>query len=104
MRQTLAVVSLAVMAVLTAARVHVWSSERRLWTEAAQHSPLKPRPWINLAREYALDGQDALAVGLFYHAETLAIKGSVEQRYARGNRAVVEARWDDSDNSPAFSY
>ena len=41
----------------TAQRCQTWSTELRLWSDAAAKTPKKPRPWINLglAREQAGD-------------------------------------------------
>lgn len=35
----------------------VWSNAVSLWLDAVTHSPFKPRPRMNLARAYQLDGQ-----------------------------------------------
>lgn len=40
----------------TAARVEVWTDEARLWQEATQVSPQKPRPWVNYGKQLALRG------------------------------------------------
>lgn len=37
-------------------RCHVWRSERALWANAVQGSPLKPRPRINLGRALEIEG------------------------------------------------
>ena len=73
--------------VVTASRVHVWSgSDRGIWAEAVAHSPDKPRPWINLGRQYALDGADRLAAEAFTHALALSGQWSrVSERPMRGH-------------------
>lgn len=42
-------------------RVPLWTNEPALWVDAAAHAPLKPRPWINLGKQYVIDGDEALA-------------------------------------------
>lgn len=55
----------AAMALTVTSQVHRWQSERSVWMAAVQHAPHKPRPWINLGREYALEGNDALAADAY---------------------------------------
>lgn len=43
--------------VATHARIGVWTAgEAAIWASAVAEAPAKPRPWINLGRQYALDG------------------------------------------------
>ena len=49
----------------TAARVTVWQSDMTLWSDAVWHTPLKPRPVMNLGRAYELQGDDAMAETLY---------------------------------------
>ena len=51
--------------VATHSRIARWGSEPALWADAAAHAPNKPRPWINLGRQYALSG-DARAAEAAY--------------------------------------
>lgn len=89
--------------VATTARVRVWGDEQRLWTEAVAHSPSKPRPLMNLARQYALHGSDRLAmlayqraVGLTEGAEREAIEGPMRVRHqALFNLAMLTANAGD---------
>lgn len=53
-------------------RIALWGNERALWADAVAQAPGKPRPWVNLGRQYALDG----ALGL------------AEDAYRRGMRAA----------------
>lgn len=50
---------------LTSQRVALWTSERALWANAVAHAPLKPRPWVNLGKQYALEGADRLAADAY---------------------------------------
>ena len=100
----LALVAVGTVLVLTAAaRVHVWGDEHRLWREAVRVSPTKPRPWINLGREYALIGADALAAAAYRTAANVAsapgrspIERAEAQAVAARNVAALEGpAWDD---------
>lgn len=87
----------------TTARLHVWGDERLLWTEAVSHSPLKPRPLMNLGREYVLHGADRLAVlayqravGLTEGTEREAVEGPMRVRHqALLNLALAMAQGGD---------
>lgn len=69
-----AIVAVVVLAwvAITAARVHVYGDERLVWMEAVQQAPLKPRPWINLGRQFALVGADHIAEQYYGRAMSLA--------------------------------
>lgn len=53
---------------ITIGRVSVWGDPRRLWAEAVEHSPEKPRPAVNYAVELTRVGAEDLAHGLLLHA------------------------------------
>lgn len=59
-------------AALTTLRLETWQDERRLWADAVQQAPTLPRPWVNLGRQYQLQGQTALAADAYRTALRLA--------------------------------
>jgi hypothetical protein len=61
MRRHAPLVVCALLALVTSARVSVWSNETRLWVEAVAQSPRKPRPWINLGAALERRGATAAA-------------------------------------------
>jgi len=71
MRVFLAVVVI-LWAATTARQVRDWHDEARLWATAVQVAPLKPRPWVNLAHQTYLHGDEPAAVTLFQRAEALS--------------------------------
>lgn len=81
----------AAWAVLTSARVQDWTDERRVWQAAVQHAPEKPRPWINLGRQYARDGADRLALEAYQRAIALSADPRRPQEDRRIARAIAEA-------------
>ena len=72
LRRGAVVVVLLSLGLSTATRVYVWGDGSRLWAEAVRHSPEKPRPWINRAREYQMRGNDVAAWRDLRHALTLS--------------------------------
>lgn len=84
---------------ITAARLQLRHSERAIWQDAVAHSPEKPRPWVNLGRQYALDGATAMAAEAFRAAIVLAeqpdrlrVEGPMRGHHtARLNLALLHA-------------
>lgn len=77
----------AILALLTTGRVAIYHDEPRLWAEAVQRAPEKPRPLINLGRQYAIEGDAVRAEQAFARAAVLATRptrGRDDQRYAWG--------------------
>ena len=74
--------------VATQGRIHLWSNgERGLWADAVAQAPAKPRPWVNLGRQYALDGADQLAEAAYRRAMVAADqpgRSRDEQVFGRG--------------------
>lgn len=66
-----------VLSLLTMTRVHAWGDELRLWVEAVQQSPDKPRPWVNLGNMYANRGATSIAIWAY---QTAAEKASAPTR------------------------
>jgi protein O-mannosyl-transferase len=58
----------AVVALFSTFRVHVWRSERLLWTEAVARAPLKLRPRIQLSRTFDAE----IALRILDSAQTIA--------------------------------
>lgn len=83
---------MAACVIATRDRVALWAlGERALWADAVAHAPEKPRPWLNLGRQYAMDGQTALAVHAYRMAMTAATAASRapdERVFGRGTAAV----------------
>ena len=71
-RVALLIVVGMVLTISTAMRVHVFRDERLIWQDAASKAPEKPRPWINLGRQYALLGGHSLARWSYEQAIELA--------------------------------
>ena len=91
-----AVFLILLMGMHTHRRAHVWTSEQVLWAEAVSVNPEKPRPWVNLGRQYALDGADRLAREAYEHARHLAHAGGrpkaerlYGEAYAGANLAIA---------------
>lgn len=64
----------AILALSTMTRVRVWTDgELALWAEAAERAPTKPRPWINLGRQYQIRHQYVDAE----HAYRMAIQAAI---------------------------
>lgn len=91
----------------TAARVQTWGSPWHLWATAVAHSPEKPRPRINLAREYEARGAEGLAayeyrqaISLSHHAARMRVEGPMRSGdVARLNLARLSAaagRYDEA--------
>lgn len=69
----LVVVGMLVLVLTTTARVSLWrAGERAIWLEAAQRSPAKPRPWLNLGRAWHLDGHLEQAANAYRAAAEVA--------------------------------
>jgi hypothetical protein len=90
-----------VLALTTSARVVVWQDERRVWTEATERSPLKPRPWINLGVQYERVGATAAARVCYERALVVsqAVARSADERdrgvrIARANLTRLSLEWD----------
>lgn len=105
---TVAVVVGLLWGLTTTARARVWASPRTLWIEAVRVAPEKPRPWINLGREYALDGDDLLAIWAYQEARRLArLPGRSRHEqvygigYAGANLALVH--WDRGEHDQALT-
>lgn len=94
-----------VLAVLTAARVHVWGDERALWAEAVSRAPLKPRPWVNLGRQYQLHGQALLAADAYREALRVAQRPgrAMDERIATEAIALINLSVLRSDRGLAVS-
>lgn len=74
------------LAVSTATRVWTFSEEGRLWADAVQQAPEKPRVWANLGRQAALRGDRAQAQFAYERAIRL---GEQPGRAFDEQRAVV---------------
>lgn len=72
LQRSVVAVVIGSLPVITAARLQVWASPRALWSEAIQHSPGKPRPWVNYGTELVRDGDEAIAGHAFQHAAGLS--------------------------------
>jgi Flp pilus assembly protein TadD len=68
----LALLWLVSLPLLTMVRVPIWQDERALWLEATQHSPLKPRPWVNLGHQDHLAGEKEAAERAYRRAQVLS--------------------------------
>lgn len=71
-RISILVVGGLVLSLLTATRVQTWRGDLPLWAEAVRQSPDKPRPWVNLGKQYHLRGQHALAAWAYQTAIDLS--------------------------------
>ena len=56
------------LALLTDARVMVWSSDVTLWREVVQTSPNKPRGWVNYGKALAVAGENDWAQAAYDRA------------------------------------
>ena len=63
---------LALLAVLTFAQNRLWTDEVRLWQNAVQFAPVKPRPYINLGRALEAVGNDRGAFVAYQRAVDLS--------------------------------
>lgn len=63
-----------VLLLTTARRVRVWTDETQVWAAATVTSPWKPRPWINLGRQYALRGDHTKAQQAYHTALMLSAR------------------------------
>ncbi len=79
------------LSLLTSSRVHVWGDERLLWMEAVRVSPDKPRPWVNLGKQYAIHGELALAVDAFQESIRRAANPARSRDEQVLGRALAEA-------------
>lgn len=68
----LGILILAIFAVMTVQRNHVWGSAISLWEDTALKSPLKPRPRAELATAYAEAGRLDEAIREYDNAILLA--------------------------------
>lgn len=97
-RSALVVVGIGLL-LITASRLQIRHSERAIWQQAVAHSPEKPRPWVNLGRQYALDGAAASAADAYRTAIDLAeqparlrVEGAMRGHHtARLNLALLHA-------------
>lgn len=94
----------AALAVSTASRVEVWGDERALWLNAVQQAPDSPRPWVNLARQYALSGDIDRAEAANERAIWVAQArtyddGRASVAFAWANLALI--RWNRGDHQAA---
>ena len=93
---------------LTADRARLWgTSERAVWADAVAKAPMKPRPWINLGREYARLGAEDLAREAYETASALSQdvrRPLTEQVYgfgfAEANLALL--MWEAWDRRDAY--
>lgn len=73
-------------------RARLWAlGERALWADTVGQYPEKPRPWVNLGRQYALDGDDALAADAYERALAASVQSERsmdEQIFGRGLAAA----------------
>lgn len=90
----------------TVQRVPIWVHERALWQEATEHSPEKPRPWINLGNAAADQGDVVTAEASYLHAiacAQLPTRGSDERilgiALASANLAIL--RWEAGQHDEA---
>lgn len=68
-----AMVAWAVCAVWTTDdRAQLWADEPGLWADAVAQAPAKPRPLMNLAKQYVIDGDVAAADAAYRQAMALA--------------------------------
>ena len=82
-------VALALLA--THDRIGLWGDEPALWADAVAKAPEKPRPWINLGQQYALEGADTLAEQAFQRglaAATATGRAEDERIHGRGIAAA----------------
>lgn len=90
--RVLVVVAVGVaLAISTASRVHVWTDEQRLWADAAEKAPRKPRPWVNLGKQYQLAGDTTRAKRAYETAIALASDPSRGRDERVAGRAIAEA-------------
>ena len=85
---------------------HVWADERRIWTDAVQQAPEKPRPWVNLGNQYGNRGQLDLASDAYRTASALAQRpGRSREEQTIGwslsetNLALVDAHRGDVEGA-----
>lgn len=70
----------------TSSQVALWTDERAIWAEAVRLAPNKPRPWVNLGRQYDFTGDQGLAEMAYLRAIDLAaspLRSPDEQRFGR---------------------
>lgn len=92
----------AVALTATWTRAQAWTNERTLWIDAVAQAPDKPRPMVNLAKQYAVDG--ALDLAATYYTRALNMAGEPgrsrdEQVYGVGfaaaNLAILRCQAGD---------
>lgn len=77
------------LGVLTMARNEVWRSEETLWQDAIVGSPRKPRPVINLARHYQIQGDYVRAAEQYRKALAIAQLPGVRQVEKDSTRLIA---------------
>ena len=91
MRLALVAVVGIVMVLTTAMRVPIWTDEQALWRDAVLKAPLKPRPWVNLGKQYHLRGQADLAEGAYQTAILVARQSERSRDEQTLGRGLAEA-------------
>lgn len=91
-------------------RAALWGDEAALWADAADQAPAKPRPRLNLGRQYELDGEIASAEDAYRQAMQLAAapSRSVNERgdtrgIATANLALMRCRAGDRAGALALT-
>ena len=90
-RISVLVVGGLVLSLLTATRVQAWRGDLPLWAEAVRLSPAKPRPWVNLGKEYHLRGHHDLARWAYQTAIDLSGRAGRSRDEQVYGRAIAEA-------------
>ena len=88
------------LAISTGTRVRVWQSETRLWADAAQKAPRKPRAFVNLGNQYAFAGDRVRARAAYEQASVLALDPTRfpdERIYGYGIAQANLSRFDFED-------
>lgn len=86
----LAVVGIA-WVLTTALRAPIWTDERALWADAVAKAPQKPRPYVNLGKQYHLRGAGWLAEGAYREAIRISQAPTRSQDERVIGRALAEA-------------
>ncbi|MDX2165975.1 MAG: tetratricopeptide repeat protein [Deltaproteobacteria bacterium] len=87
------------LAVLTFARLLVWQSPLTLWRDAADKSPGKARPWLNLGVAHSLEGRNDRAIDAYCRA--LALQPDDDLTRENLELALMETgRMDPTDGKP----
>ena len=75
----------------TAQRVRVFSDEAALWLDAAAQAPQKPRAWINLGKQFHLEGREAEAFQFYARGREAALNRQRPQTEQIVSAALAES-------------